>query len=146
MEPGPPITAAFAEAVKVLSLPDDCVVLGPSDDGGYYLVGLNKMHRRIFEEIKWSTGRVLEQTLERAAELDLPVHLLPTGYDVDDRVTLRRLCHELFGPNDSREESAAPATKKFLREMLAGEGRERIWLDQTVAEGEFTAGNVHTMP
>lgn len=125
--------ATFAEAVRILSLPGDCLVLGPSEDGGYYLVGLKKMHRRIFEEISWSTGSVLEQTLERAAELTLRVHLLPLGYDVDNHVTLRRLCHELFGRNESREGITAPVTKEFLREILGRQGRERIGLDQPVA-------------
>ena len=118
--------STFAEAVKVLSRPDDCVVLGPSDDGGYYLVGLKKMHRRIFEEISWSTKSVTEQTLRRAAEIRLSVHLLRAGYDVDDHVTLRRLCHDLLAPDDCSEEIAAPATRKFLRALLAGEGRGLI--------------------
>lgn len=124
-------TAVFAEAVKILTLPDEGVVLGPSDDGGYYLIGLKRMQRRMFEEIKWSTGSVLEQTLARASELCLPVHLLPTAYDVDDRVTLWRLCLDLLGPDDRG--MAAPATKEFLREIIAREGRQRIWPDVTFA-------------
>ena len=60
-------------------------MLGPSDDGGYYLIGMKKMHRRLFEEIDWSTERVFEQTIERARELGVEVHILPTWYDVDDR-------------------------------------------------------------
>ena len=115
--------STFAEAVRVLSRPNDCVVLGPSNDGGYDLVGLKKMHRRIFEEISWSTKSVMEQTLRRASEIGLSVHLLPAGYDVDDRVALRRLCHDLL---DSNEEIAAPATRKFLRELLARQGRGLI--------------------
>lgn len=109
----------FAEAVRALAGPDERAVLGPSDDGGYYLIGLQKAHRRIFEEIDWSTGRVLEQTLERAAELSLEVHLLPNWYDVDDRATLDRLCDELFGPNESNAGFAAPATREFLEKIFA---------------------------
>ena len=59
-------------------------MLGPSTDGGYYLLGLKARHRRMFEEITWSTDRVAEQTLARAAEIGLDVHLLPAWYDVDD--------------------------------------------------------------
>jgi len=124
--------SAFAEAVKILSLPKECVVMGPSDDGGYYLIGLKKMHRRMFEEIDWSTGRVFAQTEQRARELGLSVHLLPAAYDVDDRATLRRLCHDLLR-NQSGKEIAATATKNFLREIIDREGRERIWLDEAVA-------------
>src|SRR5206468_1456031 len=81
----------YAEAVAILSKPGDRIVLGPSDDGGYYLIGLKKSRRELFERIDWSTERVFEQTKQRAKELSLEVSLLPTGYDVDDAATLRRL-------------------------------------------------------
>lgn len=119
---------AFAEAVELLSQPGDSIVLGPSDDGGYYLIGLKKLHRQLFEGIDWSTERVLEQTSQRAREIELPVHLLPTWYDVDDRATLNRLCQELFGANGNASVGyPAPATREFLRELLRREGRRRIW-------------------
>ena len=124
--------AAFAQAVEILSQPADCVVLGPSDDGGYYLIGLKKTHRRLFEKIDWSTDRVLEQTIAAAREIDLPVHLLPTWYDVDDHRTLSRLCQELFGSNGTTTNSvAAPATRDFLAELLTREGRDRIWPNES---------------
>jgi len=119
-------SAIFAQAVNALSLPDDTVVLGPSDDGGYYLIGVKQPHRRIFEEIDWSTNRVLEQTLQRAAELQLEVELLPPSYDVDDHATLRRLCNDLLGPNEFVDEATAPATRQFLLEIVTHEGRDRI--------------------
>ena len=109
----------FFEAVKALALPNDTVVLGPSEDGGYYLIGLKKAHRRMFEEIEWSTEWVFEQTMARAAELKLAVHLLPTWYDVDDRATLNRLCNELLGPNESLVECVAPATREILHRIFA---------------------------
>jgi len=118
----------FAQAVELLSHPNDCVVLGPSDDGGYYLIGLKRTHRRLFQKIDWSTQRVLEQTIAAAREIDLPFHLLPAWYDVDDRVTLSRLCQELFGTNGSgTNSSAAPATREFLCDLLQREGRDRVW-------------------
>jgi rSAM/selenodomain-associated transferase 1 len=119
---------AFSRAVELLSRPEDSVVLGPSDDGGYYLIGLKKLHRRLFERVDWSTERVLEQTIAAARERDLPVHLLPTWYDVDDRATLSRLCGELFSANGrSGGGFEAPATRRFLSELLDREGRSRIW-------------------
>jgi rSAM/selenodomain-associated transferase 1 len=117
----------FAEATQFLSDSEDGVVLGPSDDGGYYLIGLNRPHPSLFEQIDWSTERVLEQTIAAAREIDLSVHLLPTGYDVDDRATLARLCQELFGANGSANSGAAPATHAFLARLLESEGRGRIW-------------------
>jgi rSAM/selenodomain-associated transferase 1 len=122
---------AFEEAVELLAQPGDAIVLGPSDDGGYYLIGLKKLHRQLFEDIDWSTERVLEQTIQRAGEINLPVHLLPTWYDVDDRETLSRLCQEFFGANGSTSSGyPAPATRRFLDELLQREGRQRIWPDQ----------------
>jgi len=107
----------YTEAVELLSKPGDRVVLGPSDDGGYYLIGLKQNHRQLFERIDWSTERVLEQTKQRARELNLEVRLLPTGYDVDDRVTLRRLCDELL--SEQLERDLAPNTRKFLAALTA---------------------------
>lgn len=119
---------AFAQAVEILSHKRDGLVLGPSDDGGYYLIGLKKLQRELFEGIEWSTDRVFEQTVQRAREIGLPVHLLPTWYDVDDRATLIRLCQEFFGANGSTVAGhPAPATRQFLDELLQREGRQRIW-------------------
>lgn len=119
---------AFDEAVDFLSKTEDAVVLGPSDDGGYYLIGLKKLHRFLFEGIDWSTERVLEQTIQCAREHNLPIHLLPTWYDVDDRETLNRLCQEFFGTNGAVNPGyPAPATREFLDELLQREGRQRIW-------------------
>ena len=72
--------SAFAEAVNLLLQPADSIVLGPSDDGGYYLIGMKQLHREVFSGIDWSTERVLAQTKERAASAGLPVHLLPDGF------------------------------------------------------------------
>ena len=118
--------SAFADAARLLSQHGDRIVFGPSDDGGYYLIGMKKLHRRLFEEIDWSTERVADQTLERAAEIGVEVELLPTWYDVDDRVTLRRLCDELLGDKASAG-FAALETRNFLLNLVEREGRDRIW-------------------
>jgi hypothetical protein len=91
-------TAFLVETAAALARPGDRAVLGPSSDGGYYLLGLKRAHRRMFEDIAWSTERVAEQTLQRAREIGLYVHLLPTWYDVDDIEALRRLQAELSCP------------------------------------------------
>ena len=77
-------TALLSETAEALARPGDRAVLGPSSDGGYYLLGLKTAHRRLFEDIAWSTERVAEQTLERAREIGLEVYRLPVWYDVDD--------------------------------------------------------------
>lgn len=118
----------FRDAVQLLSRPEDSIVLGPSDDGGYYLLGLKKLHRGLFETIDWSTERVFQQTIEAADKIGVQRHLLPTWYDVDDQATLARLCAELFGGNGRRGPGfAAPATRRFLSGLLEREGRARIW-------------------
>ncbi len=119
--------SAYAEAARLLAQPGDRVVFGPSDDGGYYLIGMKQLHRRVFEEIDWSTERVAEQTLQRAAELGLEVELLPTCFDVDDGATLHRLCEELLGAAAPSDRYAAPETRRFLARVIAREGRARIW-------------------
>lgn len=121
-------TASLAEAVRILSLPQAGLVMGPADDGGYYLIGVSAPLPPLFEGIDWSTERVLDQTLQRASELALKVSLLPDCYDVDDRATLHRLCGELLG--DDGIDSIAPFTQEFLRAIVAREGRDRIWPEE----------------
>ena len=71
------------EAEEKLAAGTAQVVLGPARDGGYYLIGLQDRHPRLFEGLVWSTGSVLADTLSRARELDLKVHLLPYWQDID---------------------------------------------------------------
>lgn len=102
-------TALLIETAEALARPGDRAVLGPSSDGGYYLLGLKRAHRRMFDDIAWSTERVAEQTLERAREINLKVHHLPAWYDVDDVDSLHRLHAELFGEDmDGRRLNVHP--------------------------------------
>lgn len=73
------------------------VVLGPSHDGGYYLVGLREPHRELFTEMAWSTDRVLAETVRRTRRNGLSVHLLRALADVDvpaDVTRLRTRCSQ----------------------------------------------------
>lgn len=91
------------------------LVLGPATDGGYYLIGLNSApHPELFTGIAWSTERVLHQTLQRAKQLRMSVHLLPSWYDVDDLATLRRFCNENKLPPDLWQQ-----VKPFLEDIHA---------------------------
>ena len=92
-------TSLLSEAAEVLALAGDRVVLGPAEDGGYYLLGMKAPHLHLFEDIAWSTSNVAAQTRERAGALGLPIVELAPWYDVDDAVALRRLCHELNAPS-----------------------------------------------
>ena len=115
----------FAKAMELLSLPGNHIVLGPCDDGGYYLIGLKQLHQGVFEQIDWSTERVLEQTIRRATQIGVGVHKLPRGLDVDDHAALRRLCSELLGKN--ARDNVAPQTQQFLRELTARDGWGHVW-------------------
>ncbi len=71
------ITTAF-EALNFSDL-----VLGPANDGGYYLIGMNQNHNTLFENIDWSTDRVLEQTVQQAERLNLSYFILEELIDLD---------------------------------------------------------------
>jgi uncharacterized protein len=90
-------TALLVDTARLLARPGDRAVLGPSRDGGYYLLGLKAPHRHLFEDVAWSTEHVAAQTRDRAAEIGLPVHVLPEWYDVDDAESLQLLRSELDG-------------------------------------------------
>ena len=71
------------------SLQSNDAVIGPSCDGGYYLIGLKKETPDLFKEISWSTEKVLKQTVERAEQLSLKVQLLDQLRDIDTLEDLR---------------------------------------------------------
>lgn len=71
----------LADAYRELEEHD--LIIGPSEDGGYYLLGMNKFYKRLFDDIPWSTASVLPQTLKTAKELNLAIHFLPELNDVD---------------------------------------------------------------
>ena len=91
---------------------DDDVVVGPAEDGGYYLIGLRKLYRRIFEDIPWGEAGVLDTTIERAKEAELDLVLLSELYDVDTPEDFERLKHDL-----EENKGAAKFTRRFLKEL-----------------------------
>jgi uncharacterized protein len=86
------------------------VVLGPCDDGGYYLIGLKQPAPRLLREVQMSTPNVTQETLALAAEEGLKVHLLPIWYDIDEISSLRRLVDELA----NADKKFASHTRAFL--------------------------------
>jgi uncharacterized protein len=97
---------------------DDDVVIGPTEDGGYYLVGMRKLHGRIFEDIPWGAAGVMDATMDRAKEAGLNLVLLPEWRDVDTPEDLERLKREL---GDTKE--AAKFTRRFLKELAKSRQR-----------------------
>jgi uncharacterized protein len=108
----------------------DNVTLSPAIDGGYTLIGLSRVHARLFEDIPWSTSEVYRLTLERAWEINLPVEVVPGWYDVDDASSYQMLEDELSGQRLSFIAQGlvganAPATRRFVRERQSG------WMEKT---------------
>jgi rSAM/selenodomain-associated transferase 1 len=87
------LAQAFAALRKVP------VVLGPTLDGGYYLVGAAAVTPDIFDGVAWGSPAVWSQTIERLERSGLPHAVLPTWYDVDEAADLARLAGELRQPS-----------------------------------------------
>jgi rSAM/selenodomain-associated transferase 1 len=84
--------------------------IGPTVDGGYYLIGMRAAHLGVFSQIEWSTPRVYAQTLAQAHVLGLRVRAVQEWYDVDEPPDLARLRDDLLSlPRD-----VAPNTRAAL--------------------------------
>jgi rSAM/selenodomain-associated transferase 1 len=91
------------------------VVLGPCEDGGYYLIGLRQPAPVLFREMPWSTAGVLDETVTRTRRLGLRLALLPPWFDVDRGEDLGRLRESVEVPGAYR----AARTLAFLEAELA---------------------------
>jgi rSAM/selenodomain-associated transferase 1 len=100
------------EAFSVLE--EHPVVIGPSLDGGYYLLGLQTMVPEIFEDIDWGTEQVLHQTVERLSERDIQAGVLPLWYDVDTLEDLDFLIAHLDLLQSCTDERLPRHTVEFL--------------------------------
>jgi len=114
--------AAFHQAVSELRRPGDRVVLGGSNDGGYYLIGLKAAHPEPFANIHWSTSAVYAETASAINDAGLELVELPLWYDVDDGDTLSLLRDELLEgirPSFANQTGyAAPHSRDFLRSFF----------------------------
>jgi uncharacterized protein len=114
-------TDYLVQAAQALSRKGDRIVLGPADDGGYYLLGMAARHINLFCDIAWSTARVADETRARAQEHGLEIVELPAWYDVDDGEAMRRLLRfYTAGPvSSSGRDNAyrAPATAACLTRL-----------------------------
>ncbi len=124
-------TSILVEAARSLAEPGDRIVFGPSNDGGYYLLGMKVMHEHLFEDITWSTEHVTRETLQRAADLGLEVHHLPEWYDVDDALSFEILRAELGGERAFGPPSLTSAPASHTRALLASLGRTGRSSDRT---------------
>jgi len=80
--------AQLRQAFHVLATRD--VVWGPTDDGGYYLIGLSSVHTALFQDVDWGTERVLRQSTDIARQHSLSFELLEPLHDLDTAEDLTR--------------------------------------------------------
>ncbi|MFB3132985.1 MAG: TIGR04282 family arsenosugar biosynthesis glycosyltransferase [Rhodothermales bacterium] len=106
-------TAFIEQAFDALRRPLS-ICIGPSDDGGYYLLGMNDFYPEVFHDMRYSHADVFEQTLERADRTSAHLTILPPWYDVDTPETLRRLVIDLKDPV-----LEVPYTRRVVAALLA---------------------------
>lgn len=114
------------EALNALLCDRADVSLGPTEDGGYYLVGLNVKVNGLFKNINWSTPFAYEQTVANAAVLNLRLHASPRWYDIDTPTDLSRLRDEI-SCGDEIARKRAPNTYRWFT-------------DHTLASSELLSG------
>ena len=83
---------------QLLDAFDDAVVIGPTEDGGYYTIGMRMPMPDIFQGINWGRSDVYEQTIKRLCKLDISLYVLPPWYDIDTIADVRRLDNDLYNP------------------------------------------------
>jgi uncharacterized protein len=106
----PGLSAAGLIEAREMLLAKEGVVIGPADDGGYYLIGMRAVHAELFRDIAWGTPNVLRDTLRAAARARVGARLIRGAYDIDTIEDLRRLERELAAtPPD-----VAPNVRRWL--------------------------------
>jgi uncharacterized protein len=106
-------TVCLEQALALMAERHNDVVLGPTEDGGYYLIGLHRAHRELFEHMPWSTSQVFAETRHRALQRGLTVACTEYWYDVDMADDLRRLRQSL----SDRQDGLAWHTRRFFQEF-----------------------------
>ena len=95
------------------------VVLGPSVDGGYYLIGLNSPHPELFRNVGWGTNMVREQTLRAAKKCSLTVDELKPETDIDTFSDVISLWQHLEKMKKKQAVLQLPKTYHFLQECFS---------------------------
>lgn len=111
------IMQAFQELEKV------DVVIGPSTDGGYYLVGCARLLPALFQGIRWSTSQVLADTIATVRDRNWSLGLLPPWYDIDTLDDWRMLQGHVLAQRQAGLDPCVPHTERLLQER--DEGRKK---------------------
>lgn len=106
------------QAFRVLA---DCdLVVGPAEDGGYYLIGCRRFDPRLFQGVEWSTPRTCEQTLANASRMGYATALLERWFDLDDWKDVERLLADA-----RRGRPLPPYLAAFFQQLEAAQERNR---------------------
>ncbi|MFP4021353.1 MAG: TIGR04282 family arsenosugar biosynthesis glycosyltransferase [Halanaerobium sp.] len=105
----------FTEALAGLKERD--LVIGPSKDGGYYLIGMRKPKKMLFDFENWGHSSVLEKTIKEAGRHNLKTHFLPEASDVDNFKELLQLRAELL--NRKVDSNYPQNTQAVIQEIFA---------------------------
>ena len=89
------------------------IVLGKTEDGGFYLIGLRRLRREIFENVAWSSPKTFEQVFENVRNLELHLRETPGWYDVDEKRDLIKLNNEITHNDNAKRR--APNTFDWLK-------------------------------
>ena len=104
--PTEPLAEALADATLTTA---GEVLLGPSEDGGYYVIGMSRVETRLVRDMPWSTPAMMDTTRLRCRELGLTIRELPKWYDVDEPSDVMKLLDEV-----RKHPERAPRTAQFL--------------------------------
>ena len=114
----------LADAVDQLVKKD--AVLGPCEDGGYYLLGLRRTLPELFEDIDWGGPLVLEQTRRRAANAHVELHELPVWYDLDRFGDLQRAAQDMMQDALASPRPARDGLRRLINHYLIRYGDGRV--------------------
>lgn len=106
------------QAFEALTAVD--LVVGPADDGGYYLLGARRLHPQLFQRMPWGTERVLSITRERIKSGRVSHHELPRWYDVDTAESVARLWSDLQHMKAKGSKELPRRTFELLASMAGG--------------------------
>ena len=82
------------------------IVLGKTEDGGFYLIGLRRLRSEIFENVAWSSPKTFEQVFENVRNLELHLRETPSWYDVDEAPDLIKLKNEITHNNNAKRRAS----------------------------------------
>ncbi|CAN5224651.1 TIGR04282 family arsenosugar biosynthesis glycosyltransferase [soil metagenome] len=107
----PTFSSAFIEQAFGFLEQNSEIVLGKTDDGGFYLIGLRVLRREIFEDVAWSSSKTFADVHENIKNIGLNLRQIPVWYDIDEKKDLMKLKNEILN-----NENLAPQTFEWLLE------------------------------